>query len=97
MPNYVYWCEKCEHVTDAQYRMSERPDTHPCEICDEQAEYRIQAPMVMRASYPDGHKRKGWDKLRESSKLNKLAANSHGETKKELVREINKLASIRKD
>lgn len=56
-----------------------------CEPWEEIQWQRIyEAPMQLRASFPDGHKRKGWAELRESAKLEKLAAVSDAGTKKEI-------------
>ncbi len=92
MPTYTYKCHTCEHVTEKDFKYSERPSTLECEECRDMAEYTISAPHVMRASFPDGHKRKGWDAVRHASKLNVArSAESNPETRKEISKEIKKL------
>ena len=91
-PTYTYRCEQCDHVTDGFYRLSEtRPDQVPCESCGEQAQYTLAAPLVMRASYPDGTKRKGFGDLKEASKINKMIAQTDDpEARKVLKKELKK-------
>lgn len=51
----------------------------------------FEPPMQLRASFPDGHKRSGWQDLKESARLEKIAAVANRETKKEIKAEICKL------
>lgn len=97
MPTYSYHCD-CGSETSHTCEYSKRPEIIICDGCGhESAMYAISAPNVMRTALPDGTKRKGWAEMREASKMNKQAAVAQGETKKELVREINKIAKIRKE
>ena len=92
MPTYTYVCEKCEHVTDSFHKLSDpRPEQVPCEQCGDPARFRISAPMVMQVALPDGTKRKGWQDLREASKLNRQRAEASDSTRKEMTQEIKKL------
>lgn len=102
MPTYCYWCGKCEHITDAHYKLTEeRPDFHPCEVCEGEAEYRLAAPMVLKASFLDGQrKNKGdWKDLREASKLNLAAASANTDSERsEISKESKKLGfNLKKD
>lgn len=97
MPTYLYICSLCSNELTMMIPFSEREDITMCDGCGHKtAELTIQAPSVMSIALPDGVKRKGWAEMREASKLNKQAGNLHGEAKKEIVREINKISSIRK-
>lgn len=75
MPNYDYHCITCEEDLIVNVPYAER-DRSPCPTCDCLLERQMSMPAVMKASYPDGVKRKGWAELREASKLNKEAIGS---------------------
>lgn len=93
MPTYVYYCVDCERAQDAFYTLKEtRPDTITCGYCKGVANYQLRAPMVLKASYLDGQRKKEWQDLREASKLNKAAATTSNEQeKKELQAEQQKI------
>lgn len=93
MPTYTYWCNTCEKMLDAFYTLKEtRPDLINCHQCNGVANYQLAAPMVLKASYLDGQRKKQWQDLREASKLNKAAAQTPNEQeKKELQNEQKKL------
>lgn len=94
MPTYVYTCEACGTPTDAFYSLKEtRPDSINCSYCEGGiAHYQLKAPMVLKASYLDGQRKKEWQDMREASKLNKAAAQTPNEQeKKELQAEQKKL------
>lgn len=94
---YRWGCEKCYVTTEISRPMAEctvPPDSEIVCLCSDSKPTwtRIyEAPMVMKASYPDGMKRKGWAELKESAKLEKLAATSKRETKAEIKNEIRKM------
>jgi hypothetical protein len=48
-------------------------------------------PNFTKASYVDGHKRAGWQDMKEAAKLNKQVATARGDTKKEIKAEIRKM------
>lgn len=92
MAVYNFFCETCDQVFDGHFKIGTRPDKIPCPGgCGQEAEYRISAPMVMKASYPDGHKRKGWADLKAAAKLNIEAAGAKKETAAEIKQEIKKM------
>lgn len=93
MPTYVYYCVECEKATDAFYTLKEtRPDSINCGQCGKPANYQLAAPMVLKASYLDGQRRKQWQDVREASKLNRAAAaTDNQQEKKELQAEQKKL------
>lgn len=93
MPYYTYHCKMCQHINEVHYKLTEvRPDIIECQQCHEEAEYKISAPMVLRASYLDGQRSKQWKDLKEASKLNRAAA-SEGDLskKKEINQEVRKI------
>lgn len=91
MPNYDYVCGNCEHREELIVPYSERLSREiPCEICGHRLEWQFPAPTVMRASYVDGTKRKGWEDMRQANKLVKEAAVSKPETAREIRKEIAK-------
>lgn len=93
MPTYTYWCNSCEEMLDAFYTLKEtRPDQINCHHCEGVANYQLSAPMVLKASFLDGQRKKQWQDLREASKLNKAAAQTASEQeKKELQSEQKKI------
>lgn len=93
MPTYVYYCVDCERAQDAFYTLKEtRPDSITCGYCGKVANYQLKAPVVLKASYLDGQRKKQWQDLREASKLNKAAAETSNEQeKKELQAEQKKI------
>ena len=100
MPTYTYWCNSCEKMLDAFYSLKDtRPDQINCDYCKGVANYQLAAPMVLKASYLDGQRKKQWQDLREASKLNKAAAQTDNQQeKKELQSEQKKLGyNFRKD
>lgn len=91
MPNYEYHCNSCNSVTIQMFPYDSRPEKIVC-ACGSDSHYQIAMPYVNgKASFLDGHKRKGWADLKESAKLNKQAAVAKGDTRKEIQKEIRKL------
>lgn len=91
MPTYVYYCVDCERAQDAFYTLREtRPDSINCGYCGKPANYQLKAPVVLRASYLDGQRRKQWQDLKEASKLNKAAAETSNEQEKKEMKEEQK-------
>ena len=64
-------CEdkECAAVWDELVDMAELDNVFECKVCKGPAKRTISAPMVLKASYPDGMKRSGWAEMREQSKL----------------------------
>lgn len=93
MPTYVYLCPHCKETTDGFFTLKEnRPNTIPCRECGQDAQYELSAPMVLKASYLDGQRKKEWQDLREASKLNKAASQTDNQQeKKELQAEQKKI------
>lgn len=75
MARYQFHCENCEQDMDLDFPIGTRPDETQCPECTGLAKYVFIAPAIMTHSYLDGTRRKGWQDMREASKLNKLAAN----------------------
>lgn len=100
MARYLFHCSSCDTDTDLDYPIGTRPDQAPCPVCAKVAEYVLVPPGIMTHSYLDGQKRKGYQDIREASKLNVEAASTDDpQKKKEIHAEIsNKLkVDIRKD
>jgi putative FmdB family regulatory protein len=98
MPNYDYHCAACDTVQTILVPYEKRDDPGvPCPGCgaygpgNECLERLMVMPNTTRASYVDGHRRKGWDDLREANKLAREKAVAKGESRKEIAREIRKL------
>lgn len=95
---YKWKCTACELAVDITRPIAEcsvPPGEEFACLCPPwqipQWQRVYEAPALMQASYPDGHRRKGWAELREAAKLEKLAAVSKGDTKSEIKNEIRKL------
>lgn len=94
MPNYEYYCMKCDITVTAQFPYDKRPEMVECTHCGNPgAEYLISAPNLMvKEALPDGTKRKGWSDLKEASKLNKeMAVTKEDGNKKRIASEIRRL------
>ncbi len=98
---YLWRCNDCDVYEEVQRPIAEcamPPEGGDCEAVAPGALTSghnwvrvFQAPMQLKASFPDGHKRKGWDVLKESARLEKEAAVSKKETKAEIRNEIRKM------
>jgi len=67
------WCEVCSTRTITTLRRSEATYENRWN-CDQCREFNTvkrvpSAPMVAKASYPDGYKRKGFQDLKEAARL----------------------------
>lgn len=89
MPSYTYLCIECDHTSYKSSSYSERPINIECEECGGRAEYTIDTPMVLRASYHDGKRR--FTDLKEAAKLHREAAVSKPETAKAIKQEIRRM------
>jgi hypothetical protein len=69
VPNYNYVCsnEECGHEFDEVVKYGEHEADRPCAECGSAAKYRLSAPMVLKASWPDGHRKKN-DPLYQAAK-----------------------------
>lgn len=75
MPRYAFQCEECQYIMDRDYRLTEvRPECLSCEACGKNSNYLLIPPLPMLKSTLDGQKRKGYQDLKEASKLNVLAS-----------------------
>lgn len=90
MPNYDYYCEPCHEDRILQVKYEQR-DMVDCPVCCEPMKRQVSMPMNLRASYPDGMRRKGWQDLKEASKLNVDAAGARAKEKAEIKKEIRKI------
>ncbi len=91
-PTYEFKCHTCEHITDHNYKFAERPETMPCSACGDMAMYTTSMPNIMHVALPDGTRRKGWDVMKEASKLQKAAyKETNPDTKNDLKKEIKKM------
>jgi len=75
--SYDYRCGLCDHRVTELFRREEQPDTLDCENCGEPDIMRqaLAAPMVLKASYPDGHKRgEKWQMTKAAAALQQEAA-----------------------
>lgn len=89
-------CDNCQNKTDivADRDLALNWDTlYTCDICGERGVRRVWSlPNTTKESYVDGHKRGGdYQLLKEAAKLNRQAAVSQGNTKKELLKAAGEL------
>lgn len=78
-------CRACNEVWDEVVLREEKDrQDFECQFCGEKQGHRIMSkPNVTRASYPDGVKRAGFQKLREQDKIERELSNAR--TAKEKV------------
>lgn len=70
-----------------------RPEEILCPLCQGVAHYQMAMPAIMRASYPDGHRRKGLSEIKEAAAITREASNAgaRSETRERARKEIRKL------
>lgn len=96
MPTYQYECTNhaCQIYFEDLIPSDERDTKYPrCPGCHTEGSIRrkIAAPALMLNALPDGTRRKGWQDLREASKLNVKMAGLDPKDRAEAKKEINKL------
>ena len=91
MPNYEWSCEQCGNHWEAVVRYEDRDSPQACSECGSVGARHFPSPTVLKASYPDGHRRKGWADMKEIARLKVEAAGARKEAKKDIVSEIRKL------
>jgi putative FmdB family regulatory protein len=90
MPTYDYRCDTCDSVLTCFYKIADKPQTVKCD-CGGTADAMLGAPMVLKASYLDGQRRKGFADLKEASKLKAMANDSRADVRKDIQKEIKKM------
>lgn len=89
MPLYDYDCSKCDQHWADNVPYEKRLE-QKCPFCGADAVYKFPAPLIAKASFPDGHRRFG--AFKEANKLNREAIDSKDQKKKqEIAKEIRKL------
>jgi len=83
---YDYLCTECSYRIGELFKRGEQPETLDCEACGHEGTMveTIGAPMVLKASYPDGTKRgEKWQSHKEAAKLEQEAVRlrKRGDTK----------------
>lgn len=69
-------CMECSHLWNDLVLREEAGKIVDCPECKQPAGRRtISAPRILKASYPDGHKRAGWAEMREQEKLATILRN----------------------
>lgn len=98
MPNYSWQCRDCE-VSVEIHRPMAQSDIPPgaefeC-LCPRHKAIQWQRvyemPGTTKESFLDGHKRKGWSELKEAAKLQREAAVSSRDKRKEIAQEIRRM------
>lgn len=73
------------------FPMGQRPEQVACDECGGMSKFKLIPPGIMTHSYLDGQKRKGYQDLKEASKLNVLASRTDNQAEKaEIKKELNK-------
>lgn len=89
MPNYDYRCETCHHTNILNVKYNDRDLLQECPECGTIKLYRVPSiPMVLKASYPDGHKRSGWEDMKATARLQEAKAKAGKNDVKEINREL---------
>ena len=80
MPMYDHECQnsKCGKIFMQLARPEERNEVE-CPYCQESSGQRIyiKAPGLTKATYVDGHKRPGWEDLRQENRLEQKIADTN--------------------
>lgn len=92
MPNYDYLCYECEkiHIILVPYEDRDSSEILCPECGIPGLERRMIMPNITKASYPDGTTNR-FQNFREAVALQKEAADSKSDRKKEIAKEIKKL------
>lgn len=97
---YLWRCTQCDWVQEVTRPMADHAIVPNCDDaeegsceCGNNRWVRVyEVPAIMKASYPDGLKRKGWADLKESAKLEKERAVARTDAQKnEIAQEITKM------
>jgi hypothetical protein len=97
MPNYDIECADCQTISIEFRKYEDRDNPGVCNMClgPTNKVYRT-APNGMFTALPDGTRRnEGYQRLKEAAKLEKEAANTRPERRKEINQEMNKLRSTK--
>lgn len=93
---YEWQCLICDEINEISKpiaQCNEKPDS--CEFCEAtDGEWKriYSMPMQLKASYPDGHRRKGFAEVREAQKINREGIESGDRQKRtEIAKEIRKM------
>ncbi len=96
MPTYDYSCEECDLFWDTNVPYEDR-EKQLCGECGTLAKYHFPKGGIMKASYPDGHKRKGFAEMKEARKLEIQAAHCPSNaTRNEIAKEIKTIRRTKK-
>lgn len=91
-------CDRCGVVSVVVIDKADREKEHECPIpeCGGTGYAVMGSPTVLKASFPDGHKRKGWSDLKTTVKLEREMAHMPSEKRAELKREVRKINRMAK-
>lgn len=99
MPTYIYNCSTCDLDTEHILSISQLDSfISPCEVCGEPTKRVIRAPMIMKASVPDGTKREGFLELKEAARLEvtKATMDPRSQEYSDIGKEIQNLKTLKK-
>lgn len=65
----LFACDTCDHEFDLVIDKRERDLPVPCEVCGQPARATFSVPRNLRASHPDGTRRRGFSELREAAEI----------------------------
>jgi hypothetical protein len=95
------WCEDCGHryVVTISREEADYSNRWDCLSCRGEAKVKRipSAPVVLKASWPDGRTNGTLKDLREATRLRMEAADAPPERKAEIEREASKLTKLKKD
>ncbi len=86
-PLYDFRCQGCSFNYELVVKYEDRDKEQYCEFCGETKgkRYYSKVPMVTKASYPDGYKRKGWTDVVTDAKLRETLSTTRSEDDKAII------------
>ncbi len=100
-----YKCISCGHYETIMLKRGEEEESQLCPVCDATMDRQFPAPMITKASYPDGISRGDrWELAKQSSRMEQEASllRKHGKKEdaarlKREARQLSKRASTKRD
>ena len=88
-------CEDCDLVTDILIDRDEQNGTWGCPECSGPMTKTLSAPNITRASYVDGHKRKGFQEMKEAARIERQMLDLPPAQRGDATRAIKELKKIK--
>ncbi len=86
--SYDYRCQECGYADVRTTEYKERDSPQECSECEQGRMFRYygKMPTNLRASYPDGMKRPGFEDFRKITELNQQLADSGDKSEQKRIK-----------